>query len=373
LVQWAKSQFSAAELQLVLAGTSVCFDLSVFELWAPLSSGGAVVLVENALALPQVAEEVAVTLVNTVPSVMAELLRDGYRLPESVVTVNLAGEALSNALVATVYEAGQVQQVNDLYGPTEATTYSTWERREGSGRATIGRPISNTEVYILDRWQQPVAVGVRGEIYLSGAGVGRGYWQRAELTAERFVPHPYSERGGERLYRTGDEGRYLADGRIEYLGRRDQQVKLRGYRIELGEIESALESYAGVRQAAVTVREQQLVGYVVGLEGSEREAAAELRPYLRERLPDYMVPQRWVVLEQMPLTSSGTIDRKRLPEPSGAGAGALEQEAGGEWSPVEELVAGIWSEVLRRGTVGKDENFFELGGHSLLATQVLSR
>ena len=183
------------------------------------------------------------TLVNTVPSVIAELLRDGYRLPASVVTVNLAGEALSSAWVGTVYEAGSVAQVNDLYGPTEATTYSTWGRREGDGAATIGRPISNTEVYILDGWQQPVAVGVRGEIYIGGAGLGRGYWQRAELTAERFVPHPYSVSGGERLYRTGDEGRYLADGRIEYLGRRDQQVKLRGYRIELGEIEAVLESH----------------------------------------------------------------------------------------------------------------------------------
>ena len=214
------------------------------------------------------------TLVNTVPSVMAELLRGDYRLPESVLTVNLAGEALSSALVATVYEAGQVQQVNDLYGPTEATTYSTWGRREGQGRATIGRPISNTEVYILDRWQQPVAVGVRGEIYIGGAGLGRGYWQRAELTAERFVPHPYSARVVERLYRTGDEGRYLEDGRIEYLGRRDHQVKLRGFRIELGEIEAALESHAAVAQAAVLVREDQLVAYVVG-ESAIRQRARE--------------------------------------------------------------------------------------------------
>ena len=293
LVQWARSEFSVAELQRVLAGTSVSFDLSVFELWAPLSSGGTVVLAENALALPQVAEAVAVTLVNTVPSVMAELLRDGYQLPASVVTVNLAGEALSGALVGTVYEAGSVAQVNDLYGPTEATTYSTWGRREVNGPATIGRPIRNTAVYILDRWQQPVAAGVRGEIYIGGAGLGRGYWQRAELTAERFVPHPYSVSGGERLYRTGDEGRYLADGRIEYLGRRDQQVKLRGYRIELGEIESALESHAVVQQAVVMVRDEQLVAYVVGVDGSEREVASELRPYLRERLPEYMVPQRW--------------------------------------------------------------------------------
>ena len=370
LVQWAKNQFSAAELKLVLAGTSICFDLSVFELWAPLSSGGAVVLVENALALPHVNEEV--TLVNTVPSVMAELLRGEYQLPESVLTVNLAGEALSTALVATVYEAGRVQQVNDLYGPTEATTYSTWGRREVSGRATIGHPISNTEVYILDSWQQPVATGVRGEIYIGGAGLGRGYWQRAELTAERFVPHPYSARGGERLYRTGDEGRYLEDGRIEYLGRRDHQVKLRGFRIELGEIEAALESHAVVAQAAVQVREEQLVAYLVGEStfGSEREVAAELRPYLRERLPEYMVPQRWVMLDQMPLNTSGKIDRKQLPVPAAERGFELDQE---ETTPVEEMVAGIWSEVLKLGAVSRDENFFELGGHSLLATQVISR
>ena len=176
------------------------------------------------------------------------------------------------------------------------------------------------------------------------------------------------------MYLTGDLCRYLKDGQIEFLGRIDDQVKVRGYRIELGEIEAALDSHTGARHAVVTVRADQLVAYLVGESwSSEREAGAELRPYLKARLPDYMVPQRWVVLDQMPLTANGKIDRQRLPEPSEAGAGARDQDAESEWTPVEEMVAGIWSEVLKREAVGRDENFFELGGHSLLATQVISR
>src|SRR6185312_13941968 len=266
------------------------------------------------------------------------------------------------------------------YGPTEATVCATlYEVDEAIAADTdnhptpIGRPVANMAVYLLDAHLNLVPVGVPGDLYISGAGLARAYLGQSNLTAERFIPNPYSEQAGVRMYLSGDRGRYLPNGNIEFLGRQDRQVKVRGYRIELGEIEAVLESHEAARQAVVTMDDhhQQLVGYVVGMEGSEREVAAQLRPYLRERLPEYMVPQRWVVLEQLPLTANGKLDRRRLPAPSAADA--LDQEAASEWTPVEELLAGIWSEVLKRGAVGRDENFFELGGHSLLATQVISR
>ena len=365
--------FGIAGSARVLQFASLNFDASIFELCLALCQGAALhlasreqVLVGSTLRELLVRQEISVV---TLPPSVLKQLGAGEELGQ-LETLIVAGEACGEELVAQ-WSAGR--RFFNAYGPTETTVWATVaECHRGEGRPAIGRPIRNTGVYVLDERQQVVAVGVRGEIYIGGAGVARGYLERAALTAERFVPHPYSVRGGERLYRSGDEGRYLADGRIEYLGRRDQQVKVRGYRIELGDIEAVLESHARVQQAVVTVSaQQQLVGYVVGLEGNERAVATELKGYLRERLPEYMVPQRWVVLEQVPLNANGKVDRKRLPEP--LATRALEQEAAAEWTPVEELVAGIWSEVLQRDVAGRDENFFELGGHSLLATQAVSR
>ena len=267
-VQWAVEQFGE-ELSVVLASTSVCFDLSVFELLAPLSCGGQVVLAENALHLSSLAEAEQVRLINTVPSAMAALVRL-KAVPAGVRVVNLAGEALAGSLVAEVYANSGVRQVYNLYGPTEYTTYTTCGLVE-RGRAeepSIGRPIANTEVYILDEQLQPAAVGVTGELYLGGAGLARGYLGQAARTAERFVPHPYSREGGARLYRTGDLGRYRADGEIEYLGRMDQQVKLRGYRIELEEVEAVLRQHPEVSESVVVLRaessgDKRLVAYVV--------------------------------------------------------------------------------------------------------------
>jgi amino acid adenylation domain-containing protein len=237
---------------------------------------------------------------------------------------------------------------------------------------TIGRPITNTQVYILDDELEPVPVGASGELYISGVGVARGYLHRADLTAERFLPHPFSREAGQRLYRTGDLGRYRANGEIEYLGRADQQVKVRGNRIELGEIEQVLREQAGVRQAAVVVRESeqvgpQLVAYVCG--EAAAVSGAEMRERVREQLPEYMVPQAVVVLDELPLLPNGKVDRRRLKELEVARAEVQQ----GPRTAIEELVCGIWVEVLGVEQVGVADDFFELGGHSLLATQVMSR
>jgi amino acid adenylation domain-containing protein/non-ribosomal peptide synthase protein (TIGR01720 family) len=368
LLSWAETVFDKESLDGMLASTSINFDISVFELFLPLSRGGKVIVAANALQLPELAQREQVRLINTVPSAMRELVRSGS-VPESVRVVNLAGEALSRSLVEEIYGLEQVQEVNNLYGPTEDTTYSTWEKVARGEAVRIGRPIANTQAYVLDEKQQVVPVGVRGELFLGGEGLARGYWGRAELTAERFVPNPYSTRAGARLYRTGDEVRYGADGRLEYLGRLDQQVKVRGYRIELGEVEEVLQRHESIQESVVVVRDEQLVGYVVAGEGVELDVN-ELRAYLGEQLPGYMIPGVLVGLAALPLNANGKIDRKALPEPE-----EMERPAEyvGARTAVEELVAGIWSEVLGVERVGVENNFFELGGHSLMATRVISR
>ena len=238
-LDWARTVFGPQQLAGVLASTSICFDLSVFELFVPLSWGGKIILAQNVLQLPALPASKDVTLINTVPSAMAELLRVGG-VPASVRTVNLAGEPLQTPLVKQIYEQGKIEQVFDLYGPSEDTTYSTFALRSRSGPATIGRPIANTQIYILDAHLQPVPLGVPGEVYIGGAGLARGYLKRPDLTAEKFIPNPFSPEPGARLYETGDLARYRPDGNIEFLGRFDNQVKIRGFRIELGEIEAAL-------------------------------------------------------------------------------------------------------------------------------------
>jgi non-ribosomal peptide synthetase component F len=290
--------------------------------------------------------------------------------------VIVGGEALNWDQVRAWVTAG-VRVFNE-YGPTETVVGScVYELEAGAeesganGGVPIGHPIRQTEMYLLDQWQQPVAVGVRGEIYIGGAGLARGYWERPELTAERFVPHPYSTRGGERLYRTGDEGRYLEDGQIEYLGRRDQQVKMRGYRIELGEIEAVLESHARVRQAVVMVREdragnQRLVAYLLGCKESDIE---DLKLQVSEKLPAYMAPQAWMIMESFPLTKNGKLDRAAFPIPERQ----TRKTASEPLTTLQQVVASIWAEVLEIDQVDLNDNFFELGGHSLLGAQVISR
>ncbi|HET6851468.1 MAG TPA: amino acid adenylation domain-containing protein, partial [Pyrinomonadaceae bacterium] len=364
------------ELSGVLLATSICFDLSVFEIFAPLSCGGSVIVADDALHLARHEAAAAVTLINTVPSAMAELLRL-QAVGGNVRAVNLAGEALQQKLVQQIYAETAVRRVQNLYGPTEYTTYTTGVEleRDSLRQPTIGRAIANTAVYIVDEASGLVPLGVTGEVLVGGRGLARGYWQRPELTAERFVPDSLSGAAGARLYRTGDLGRYLENGEIEYLGRKDHQVKVRGYRIELGEIETALLRYPSIKEAAVILREdrpddKQIVSYIV-TEVGQHVDGDELRNYLRQTLPGYMVPQTFVMLPTMPMTSNGKVDRRSLPVPD-----PTTQIAGTHVkprTPAEELIAGIWCEVLGLAEVSRTANFFDIGGQSLKAVQVVSR
>jgi amino acid adenylation domain-containing protein len=256
LIWWAMSSAAPHVFAKTLQSTSLTFDLSVYECFVPLVTGGCVHLVRNALEL--VRAPAAVTLVNTVPSAIAAILETGG-LPDSTRVVNLAGEVLRKELVERIFARCGVERVCNLYGPSESTTYSTWVSmsREAGFSASIGRPIANTRIYILDEDRRPVPIGVEGEIYIGGAGVARGYLNRPQLTAERFVEDPYSSDSKSRLYRTGDVGRWRADGTIEFVGRNDAQVKIRGYRIELGEIEARLPEHPQVQEAVVLAREDE--------------------------------------------------------------------------------------------------------------------
>src|SRR5882724_4746933 len=312
------------------------------------------------------------------PSQLALLIEAGLldEMGHSPALVLIGGETITDSMWKALSCSQRIDFYN-VYGPTECTVDSTLCLIDStSAQPTIGRGVANTELYVLDRQMGAVPVGVIGELWIGGKGLARGYQERAELTAEKFMPHPFSRAGGERLYRTGDLARYLGDGRLEYMGRADQQVKVRGYRIELGEIEAKLGSHRGVAQCAVERREDEegqarLVAYVVVRDGESGAEAGELRRYLQEQLPGYMIPAAYVRLEQMPLTPSGKINRRGLPAPEAAAAGGGEP---GEWeTPVEELVGGIWMKLLGLERLGVSENFFELGGHSLLATQVMSR
>lgn len=371
-LSWAVSVFDSEQLKRTLASTSVCFDLSVFEMFAPLSCGGAIVLVENILHLPTVPAAGEVTLINTVPSAIAELVRING-IPDSVQTVNLAGEPLKASLVRQIYETGTVRKVFDLYGPSEDTTYSTFTLRN-TGRANIGRPISNTQAYVLDRNSQPVPIGIPGELYLAGDGLARGYLNQPELTAERFIENPFRD-GASRMYRTGDLVRYLPSGEIEYLGRIDNQVKIRGFRIELGEIETVLASHASVLQAVVVAREdhageKQLAAYFVPAEG-QTVTVAELREHLKQLLPDYMVPSALVGLDDLPLTPNGKIDRKALPTPSST-LTKVNSDLVTHRDELELRLVKIWEEILDIRPIGIRDNFFELGGHSLKAIRMFA-
>ncbi len=377
LLVWAKEVFTDAELAGVLAATSICFDLSVFELFLPLSCGGSVILAQNALHLPELADRDFVTLVNTVPSAMRELVAHSH-LPSSVQTVNLAGEPLTRALAQQVLAQPPVARLYNLYGPSEDTTYSTWllVGRDESGEPTIGRPIANTQAYILDEQMQPVPLGVVGELYLGGDGVSRGYLNRPGLTAEKYIPDPFSPQPGARLYKTGDLARYGRDGQLEFLGRRDHQVKVRGYRIELGEIEAVLAQHPAIAEVVVMAQPEeqggkQLVAYLVANPG-QTFAPEEIRPYLQSRLPDYMIPAIFMPLPALPQTPNGKIDRRALPLPT-ADRAQITAAYVPPRTAMEEKVAAIWAEVLGVTQVGALDNFFESGGHSLLAVRIMSR
>ncbi|NEQ87161.1 MAG: AMP-binding protein, partial [Moorea sp. SIO2I5] len=308
----------------------------------------------------------------------AELLKiDG--LPASVRIVNLAGEPLQNRLVERIYQQDTVEKVFNLYGPSEDTTYSTfaWVKK-GTGKIPpIGRPVANTQIYLLDKHLQPVPIGVPGELYISGEGLARGYLNRPELTAEKFIPNPFKSQNSysERLYKTGDLARYLPDGNIEFLGRIDNQVKVRGFRIELGEIEALVSQHQGVREVVVVAREDEqgskrLVAYTV-LEPEQVPTITELRRFLEKKLPSYMIPSAFVTLDALPLTPNGKLDRKALPAPDSLRP-QLEATYIKPKTDLEKTIATVWQKALKLETVGIHDNFFDLGGHSLLIVQVHS-
>jgi len=373
-IAWALANFSTEQLANTLFSTSINFDLAVYELFVPLAAGTCITLVKDVLAVDAICD--AVSLINTVPSGINALLGiDG--IPVSTHTINLAGEPLKRALVERIFATTDVQTVANLYGPSETTTYSTWVRmdRAQSFLPHIGRPVANTQVYIVDGHVQPVPTGVVGELYIGGAGVARGYLNRPELTAERFMADPFADDPEARMYRTGDLGRWLADGNIQYLGRNDFQVKIRGFRIELGEIEAKLAACIGVNEAVVVAREDRpgdnrLVAYVVAREGAQVSVAA-LRDSLSRELAEFMMPSAFVVLSALPLTPNGKLDRKALPAPDQAAVLNREYEA--PQSDIERAIADIWQALLGLPRVGRHDHFFELGGHSLLALQVVSR
>ncbi len=372
MIHWARATYTDEQLAGVLAATSASFDISVFELFAPLSWGGSVILAENALELPELPAAGEVTLVNTVPSVLTELMKTAS-LPASVNTVNLAGERLHRQLVRRIYRHRSARHVYNLYGPTEDTVYSTFARinRDDPHPPAIGRPLSNKRTYILDGQMQPVPVGVAGELYIGGAGLARGYLNRPPLTAERFIPDPFAASPGARLYRTGDLARYMPDGQIDYLGRVDHQVKLRGFRVELGETEAVLTAHPSVDDAIVMLRENEsgtamLVAYLL-CASPEDDVKDDVRAYLRERLPEHMVPSAFVLLDEFPLLPSGKADRRRLPEVT---ALTTYVAPGNE---IESALASIWQEVLGVEKVGIRDDFFELGGNSLSATKLVAR
>jgi amino acid adenylation domain-containing protein len=380
LLHWARETFAEEEFQGVLAGSSICFDLSVFELFATLSWGGQVILAENVLALPTLAAKEEVRLINTVPSVFSELLRMA-ELPVGVRVVTLAGEVMPRSLVDQLYSRETSVRLVNLYGPSEDTTYSTGAvvRRGETGRVPIGRPIPNTQVYAVDAQGHLVPQGVAGELWLGGEGLARGYLQRPELTAEKFVPDGLSGRSGARLYRSGDRARYLADGNLDFLERVDHQVKIRGFRIEPGEIETRLKQHPGVREAVVFAREEiegerQLVAYVAthtepNLSGDLTDG--ELRHYLREKLPEYMIPAVFMLLDEIPLTPNGKINRKALL----ALAKNRNEHKPDFVAPRDALelqIGRLWEDVLNTRPIGITDNFFERGGHSLVAVRMMA-
>jgi len=373
MLAWMRELLDDEERAAVLGSTSVTFDVSVAEIFGTLAWGGALVLVENALApLPSVPPVRAAAMV---PTAAAELLREG-RFPPEVEAVLLGGEPVPLGLVRELYTLPAVRRVLNLYGPTEDTTYTTCAALgAGDARVTVGRPITGGRVYVLDEGMRHAGVGVPGEVFTAGAGVARGYARRPALTAERFLPDPFGLPGA-RMYRTLDRGRWGEDGALEYLGRADAQVKVRGYRIELEEVDQALAAHPAVAEAAAAARgeagaERHLAAFLVARGGVEPPAAAGLRAFLRERLPESMVPGSFTWVDALPRTSSGKLDRRALPE--GDGGAAPRAAYAPPRDELEERLAALWGEVLGVERVGLHDDFFDLGGQSILATRLVAR
>ncbi|HYO54384.1 amino acid adenylation domain-containing protein, partial [Archangium sp.] len=378
---WMQEAYGLEEGEGVLQKTPFGFDVSVWEFFWPLLTGARLVVArpgghQDSAYLVKLIEEQRITTVHFVPSMLRVFLEEpGLEACTGLERIICSGEALPADLAERCQERLGAE-LHNLYGPTEAAVDVTWwacRRGEHRSSIPIGRPIDNTRIYLLSPHLHPVPAGVRGELYIAGEGLARGYLGRPELTAERFVPDPFSGEAGARMYRTGDVARFLEDGNIEYLGRVDFQVKIRGLRIELGEIEAVLAQHPAVREAVVVVREDtpggaRLVAYMVAHSG-QTVHEEELRAFLSGKLPEYMVPTALVALEKLPLTPNGKVDRRALPAPAPRDAESFVAPR----TPGEELVAGIWAQLLGVPKVGRHDNFFALGGNSLRATQAASR
>jgi len=378
---WMQSVFSVTAADRVLQKTPFIFDASVWEIFLPLLTGARLILARQgghteSDYLVQLAAEEKVTILQVVPSLLRMLLDEpGLSNCTSLRLLFSGGETLPAELPERFFARLDAGLIN-FYGPTEATIDATFWicKRNGGESVPIGHPLANMQIHILDDRQQPVSIGVAGELYIGGIGLSRGYLNRPDLTAGSFVPNPFSAEPGRRLFRTGDLARRRPDGAIEFLGRADHQVKLRGLRIELDEIEATLEEHPAVRHAAVMLREftpgdQRLVGYVLPKHGTP-PTPKELRTFLSEKLPTTMVPSVFVLLETFPLLPNGKLDRQALPLPD---TRDLEIDYVAPNDALEETLATIWAEVLGLKHIGIHDNFFELGGHSLLATRILSR
>ena len=367
-IHWAKSEFSQSPFDVVFAGTSYCFDLSVYELFFTLSAGKRIRLLNDNLEIGAYLEREEKILLNTVPSVVDALLKEKADLSR-VTVLNMAGEPIPLRIKEGL-DCNRME-VRNLYGPSEDTTYSSCYRlRPEDVIIPIGKPIANTRFYVLDPAAKLVPLGMVGEIGIAGDGLANGYLNKPELTAEKFVANPFEE--GERLYRTGDLGRWLPDGNLEFLGRKDHQVKIRGYRVELGEIENALLQYEAIHNAVVIAREDRAGQPYVAAYFTEcsRVDLAQLRECMRASLPAYMLPSYILCLEKFPLNANGKIDRKALPDPESQQV--RQQPYVAPFNPTQEQLVQIWEEVLGKTQIGIHDNFFELGGHSLKAMRILS-
>lgn len=387
LIEWHRQAFPDSEGRRVLQFAALSFDVAFQETFSTLCGGGTLVLLDewvrrDARALMEFLSAQSVERL-FVPPLMLQSVAESCQaaaVPQRLQDVITAGEQLRvSAEIQSFFARLPGCRLHNHYGPTETHVVTaltlSGDPSEWPTLPSIGQPIANTHIYVLDPRGQPVPIGVAGEIYIAGANVARGYLHRAELTAERFVRDPFSEDPQARMYKTGDLGRWRADGTIEYLGRNDDQVKIRGFRIELGEIEAQLAQHPQVKEVAVVAREEalgakRLIAYVVPRDEQARPSVEELRAHLKELLPEHMVPSAFVTLERLPLTPSGKLDRRSLPAPEADAYVSREYEA--PQGEVEEILAGIWQDLLKIEQVGRHDNFFELGGHSLLVMKFIA-
>ncbi|MFH2091702.1 MAG: amino acid adenylation domain-containing protein, partial [Pseudomonadota bacterium] len=367
--------FTREELSGSLSSVSLNFDVSVTDMLVPLALGGTIVLADHPMSVPFMSSKEKIKFIFAVPSTVKSLLQING-IPESVITIAMAGDVLKKDLVNEIFALGHVKNVWNLYGPTEETVVGTGIKMTGpiEKDPTIGKLLAKTEGYILDKYLQPVPIGVPGEFCLGGTGLAREYLNRPDLTLEKFIPHPFHP--GERIYRTGDLAAFMPDGQIKYMGRIDFQVKIRGFRIEIGEIEAVIQSHDHVNESIVTVAEDRtgekiLIAYVV-LTNTCQLSEHKLRDFIKDRLPAFMVPTYIIFLDDFPLNSNGKIDRKALPE---AGM-PIESVQPGKKQKISnnttDIITGIWKKILRISEVGHNDNFFDIGGHSLLMVSLFS-